>query len=95
MLITNSFSYFLRAINGSVAQDLFDFIICSIGGYRTECIPSEERVREGDMIGITLLLISHTLLSFVSWGNLFFVIKFSDLKTFVNKVKSVVVLKVN
>ena len=94
MLITHSFSYLLRASNGSL-QDLFDFIICSIGGYRTECIPSEERVQEGDMIGVTLLLISHTSLSFVSWGNLFFVIQFSDLKTFVNKVKSVVVLKVN
>jgi len=52
-------------------------------------MPSEERAKEEDMIGGTLLLISHTSLSFVSWGNLFFVIRFSDLKTFVNKVKSV------
>jgi len=87
-LITNSYSYLLRATNGST-QDLFDFIFCSIGGYRTECIPSEEQVKERHMIGVALILISLTSLSFVSWGNLFFVIKFSDLKTFVNKVKGV------
>ena len=85
MLITNSFSYVLRNSNG-VMQDLFNYISCSLGGYRTECIPSEEKVLDGDTVGVTLLIISDTLLALASWVNLFFIIQFADLKILFNKV---------
>lgn len=67
-------------------QDVVNFVICSIGGYRTECEPLEEKVLKGDTVGVTFLLVSDTLLAFASWANLFFVIQFADLKYLVNKM---------
>jgi len=67
-------------------QDLFNYISCSLGGYRTECIPLEEKVLDGDTVVVTLLMISNTLLALASWANLFFIIRFADLKALLNKV---------
>ena len=80
ILVTHAISFVIRK-SDSALEKVEDFVICSVGGYRPECIPLRENLVDGNtIIGLVLVILMNTLLAFASWANLFFVIQSAELK---------------
>jgi len=89
VLITNTISFVIRNSDRALEKAL-DFIICSAGGYRTECRMLEENLVDGNTIaGVVLVIVMNTMLTSASWANLFFLIQIQDLKALFKRLSNI------
>ena len=63
-----------------IMEDFGTWISCNAGGVKAECEAIREAIQEDTNDGLILSSIVYVLVALVTWVNLFFVIKVSDIK---------------
>ena len=85
VLLTNGIGSFIRNFDHYIDDDISAFVSCSAGGYKENCEPLAEKMIQ---ISPTLVLnwIANIMFAFITWANLLFVVRMSDLKAWFNKL---------
>ena len=73
-------------ISDNISENLYNFMLCSAGGHRTECDRYREEVNDDLITFIVFNLISSFFIAFANIIHLLYILQYKDVKDVFQKI---------